>query len=59
MKRTKAIVMFTGVSLPSLFMLLLSFDAPLVAGADVFIVSFLQVLFIGVFIGYAYRQTSG
>jgi len=39
-------------------MLLLSVDAPLVAGTDVFVVSFIQVLFIGVFIGYAYRKAS-
>ena len=58
MKRTKALGMFTGVSLPSLFMLLLSVDAPLVAGTDVFLISFLQVVFIGVFIGYAYRKAS-
>jgi len=37
-------------------MLLLSVDAPLVAGTDVFVVSFIQVLFIGAFIGYAYRK---
>ena len=58
MKRTKALGMFTGVSLPSLFMLLLSVDAPLVAGTDVFIISLLQVVFIGAFIGYAYRKAS-
>jgi hypothetical protein len=58
MKRTRAIGLFTGVSFPSLFMLLLSVDAPLVAGTDVFLISFLQVVFIGVFIGYAYRKAS-
>jgi hypothetical protein len=58
MKRTKALGMFTGISLPSLLMLLLSVDAPLVAGTDVFLISFLQVVFIGVFIGYAYRKAS-
>ena len=58
MKRTRAIGLFTGVSLPSVFMLLLSVDAPLVAGTDVFLISFLQVVFIGVFIGYAYRKAS-
>lgn len=46
--------MFTDVSLPSLFILLLSVDAPLVAGTEVFLISFIQVLFIG----YAYRQAS-
>ena len=58
MKRTKALGIFTGVSLPSLFMLLLSVDAPLVTGTDVFIISLLQVVFIGAFIGYAYRKAS-
>ncbi len=58
MKRTKALGMFTGVSLPSLFLLLLSVDAPLVAGTDVFLFSLLQVVFIGAFIGYAYRKAS-
>jgi hypothetical protein len=58
MKRTKALGIFTGVSLPSLFMLLLSVDAPLIAGTDVFIISLLQVVFIGAFIGYAYRKAS-
>ncbi|MBZ6494812.1 MULTISPECIES: hypothetical protein [Natrinema] len=58
MKRTKALGMFVGVSLPSLFMLLVSFDAPLVTGTDVFLISFLQVVFVGAFIGYAYRQAS-
>ena len=58
MKRTRAIGLFTGVSLPSLFMLLLSVDAPLVTGTDVFVASFIQVLFIGAFIGYAYRKSS-
>lgn len=58
MKRTKALGMFVGVSLPSLFMLLVSLDAPLVAGSDVFLISFLQVIFIGAFMGYASRQPS-
>jgi len=58
MKRTRALGMFAGVSLPSLFMLLVSFDAPLVAGTDVFLFSLLQVVFIGAFIGYAYRKAS-
>jgi hypothetical protein len=39
-------------------MLLVSFDAPLVAGTDVFLFSLLQVVFIGAFIGYAYRKAS-
>jgi hypothetical protein len=39
-------------------MLLLSVDAPLIAGTDVFIISLLQVVFIGAFIGYAYRKAS-
>ena len=41
MKQTRALGMFAGVSLPSLFMLLVSFDAPLVAGTDVFLFSLL------------------
>jgi len=58
MKRTKAIGLFAGVSLPSLFLLLISLDAPLLAGTDVFVISLLQVVFIAVFIGYAYRKAS-
>ena len=58
MKRTKTLGIFAGVSLPSLFLLLLSVDASLVAGSDVFIISLLQVVFIGGYIGYAYRKAS-
>lgn len=59
MKATKAVAAFVGVSLPSLFMLLISLDAPLIAGADVFLISLLQVVFIAVFIGYVNMKASG
>lgn len=59
MNGLSALGMFVGVSLPSLFMLLVSVDAPLVLGRDVFLISLLQVVFIGVFIAYAYRKASG
>lgn len=52
----KAIGQFVIVALPALFMLLWTLDAALVPGADVFIIAFIQVLFIGIYIGYQYRK---
>lgn len=58
MKNTKAIGLFVAVSLPSLLLVLVSFDAALVVGTDVFLLSLLQLLAIGVLVGYFYRKTS-
>lgn len=44
--------LFILVSLPSLFMLLFTVDAALIAAADAFIFSLIQVIFIGVYFGY-------
>lgn len=49
MSKAKMLGVFVLVSLPSLFLLLLTADAPLIAGADAFVVSLVQVLFIGAF----------
>jgi hypothetical protein len=49
MSKAKMLGVFVLVSLPSLFLLLLTADAPLSAGADAFVVSLVQVLFIGAF----------
>lgn len=49
MSTTKQIGQFVGVALPSLFMLLWTVDAALVAGADVFLLALIQVGFIAVF----------
>ncbi len=58
MSRAKILAIFVGVSLPSLFMLLWSADSLLLVAEDVFLVSLLQVAFIGVFIFYGFRQAS-
>lgn len=48
---------FFAVGLPSLFILLWTLDAPLVPGADVFVIALIQVLFLAVFIAWI-RRTS-
>jgi hypothetical protein len=45
--------LFVGIVSPSLLLTLISVDAPLMAGQDVFLFSAVQVLLIGV---YMYRQ---
>ena len=45
----KEIALFIGVTLPSLLLLIVSVDAPLVVGQDVFLFALLQVLFVGAF----------
>lgn len=52
----KGIGQFVGVSLPSLFLVIWTLDAPLVPGADVFLISLAQVIFIAVFIGYLFKK---
>lgn len=54
MRIVKAIVQFVIVALPSLFILLWTLDAALVPGADVFIITAVQTLFIAIFIVYIY-----
>lgn len=48
----KSVIAFFLVAIPSLFMMLLSVDAPLVAGTDAFIFASLQVLFLLIFFVY-------
>lgn len=50
----RTLATFILISLPSLLLALLSIDASLVAGADAFIFSFTQILFLGVY--FAYRS---
>lgn len=55
----KGIGQFAIVALPALFMLVWTFDALLVPGADVFIVALIQIVFITVFIGYVNWKRGG
>lgn len=53
----KAVGQFILVSLPSLFTLFWTLDAAIVPGADVFIISLIQVIFIAILFGYRYRKS--
>lgn len=50
----RTVAAFILVTLPSLLLALLSFDASLIAGADAFIFSFAQLIFLGIY--FAYRS---
>ena len=54
---SKRVGQFIAVSLPSLFVLIWTLDAPLVPGADVFVLALLQVVFIAGFLGYLAWRT--
>lgn len=49
MVEARDIGIFVGVGLPSILLMLVSFDAPLIIGQDVFLFSLLQVAFIGAY----------
>lgn len=53
----KAIGQVIVVGLPSLFMLLWTFDAALVPGSDVFVITLIQFLFIIVFVAWIARSS--
>jgi len=55
----KTIGKFVAVSSPTIFLLIWSFDAPLMVGADVFIIALLQFIFLGVYMGLSYRSSGG
>jgi len=46
----KSVVKFIGVSLPSLFLFVWSLDALLLVAKDVFLISIVQLLFIGAYV---------